>query len=157
MQQLKTAVAVFCTACICAELMGRLLGDVGGRQCIKAAAGLYILVALFHAMPGVRAGLASFVPPDVPAANFGSMEDAVLQEAQRSLAQRLETRLAEETGLTVNLNVTLASSQTGVQVARVEAAIPDGCSSQDRTAIQEWICNILQTDAIVWTDSEEGG
>ena len=51
MQQLKTAVAVFCTACICAELVGQLLGDVRGRQCIKAAAGLYILVALFHALP----------------------------------------------------------------------------------------------------------
>ena len=56
MEEIKTAVAVFCTACICAELVGRLLGDVRGRQCIKAAAGLYILAALFQALPGLRAG-----------------------------------------------------------------------------------------------------
>lgn len=157
MEQLKTAVAVFCTACICAELVGRLLGDVSGRQCIKAAAGLYILVALFHALPGMRAGLASFSPPDVPAASFGTMEDAVLQEAQHSLAQRLETEIAEETGLTVDLAVTLESSQTGVQAVQVKVTMPDGCKTQDRAAVQELLDSALKTDAIIWTEHAERG
>lgn len=159
MQQLKTAVAVFCTACICAELVGRLLGDVWGRQCIKAAAGLYILVALFHALPGIRAGVASFVPPDVPAASFGTMEDVVLQQAQRSLSSRLETQIAEETGLTVTLNITLESTQTGVQVARVEASAPAGTTRQDRDAVQDLLCSTLETeaDAIAWAGQAEGG
>lgn len=157
MQQLKTAVAVFCTACICAELVGRLLGDVGGRQCIKAAAGLYILVALFHALPGMRAGLAAFAPPDVPAASFGTMEDAVLQEAQRSLAQRLEAEIAEETGLTVDLAVTLESSSAGVQAVQVKVTAPDGCSEQDRTAAQDLLRSTLKTDAIAWAEQAERG
>lgn len=159
MQQLKTAVAVFCTACICAELVGRLLGDIWGRQCIKAAAGLYILVALFHALPGIRAGAASFTPPDVPAANFGTMEDVVLEQAQRSLADRLEAQIAEETGLSVALDIALESTQTGVQVARVEASAPAGTTQQQRAAVQELLCSALETgaDVIAWTGQAEGG
>ena len=159
MQQLKTAVAVFCTACICAELVGRLLGDVWGRQCIKAAAGLYILVALFHALPSIRAGVASFTPPDVPAASFGTMEDVVLQQAQRSLADRLEAQIAEETGLAVTLDIVLASTQTGVQVVRAEVSAPAETTPQDRTAVQELLCNTLETgtEAIAWTGQAEGG
>lgn len=159
MQQLKTAVAVFCTACICAELVGRLLGDVWGRQCIKAAAGLYILVALFHALPSIRAGVASFTPPDVPAASFGTMEDVVLQQAQRSLADQLEAQIAEETGLAVTLDIVLASTQTGVQVVRAEVSTPAGTTLQDRTAVQELLCNTLETgaEAIAWTGQAEGG
>lgn len=159
MQQLKTAVAVFCTACICAELVGRLLGDVWGRQCIKAAAGLYILVALFHALPSIRAGVASFTPPDVPAASFGTMEDVVLQQAQRSLADRLEAQIADETGLAVTLDIVLASTQTGVQVVRAEVSTPAGTTLQDRTAVQELLCNTLETgaEAIAWTGQAEGG
>lgn len=159
MQQLKTAVAVFCTACICAELVGRLLGDVWGRQCIKAAAGLYILVALFHALPSIRAGMASFTPPDVPAASFGTMEDVVLQQAQRSLADQLETQIAEETGLAVTLDIALESTQTGVQVVWAEVSAPAGTTQQDRTAVQELLCHTLETeaDAIAWTGQAEGG
>ena len=159
MQQLKTAVAVFCTACICAELVGRLLGDVWGRQCIKAAAGLYILVALFHALPSIRAGVSSFTPPDVPAASFGTMEDVVLQQAQRSLADRLEAQIAEETGLAVTLDIVLAYTQTGVQVVRAEVSAPAGTTQQDRTAVQELLCNTLETgaEAIAWTGQAEGG
>lgn len=159
MQQLKTAVAVFCTACICAELVGRLLGDVWGRQCIKAAAGLYILVALFHALPSIRAGVSSFTPPDVPAASFGTVEDVVLQQAQRSLADQLEAQIADETGLAVTLDIMLASTQTGVQVVRVEVSAPAGTTPQDRTAVQELLCNTLETgaEAIAWTGQAEGG
>ncbi len=159
MQQLKTAVAVFCTACICAELVGRLLGDVWGRQCIKAAAGLYILVALFHALPSIRAGVAFFAPPDVPAASLGTMEDVVLQQAQRSLADRLEAQIAEETGLAVTLDIVLAYTQTGVQVVRAEVSALAGTTQQDRTAVQELLCNTLETgaEAIAWTGQAEGG
>ena len=45
MQALERAAAVFCTACICAELAARFVGPGWGQKCIKAVAGLYILVA----------------------------------------------------------------------------------------------------------------
>lgn len=157
MQQLKTAVALFCTACICAELVGRLLGDVGGRQCIKAAASLYILVTLFHALPGIRAGLVSFTPPDVQASNFGSMTDTVLQQAQLRLAQQLESEIFDETNLSVDLSVLLKTSPTGVQAVQVNVYVPDNCSVQDQDSIQKLLSSTLQTDAIVWIEQAEGG
>ena len=107
MQQLKTAVAVFCIACVCAELVGQLLGDVWGRQCIKAAAGLYILVAFFHALPEIRAGILPFTSPDLPAASFGSVEETILLQAEASLSAQLEEQISHETGLTVSVAVDL--------------------------------------------------
>lgn len=158
MQQLKTAVAVFCTACICAELVGRLLGDIWGRQCIKAAAGLYILIALFHALPSMRAGIDSFAAPELPAAHFGTMEDAVLQEAQRSLSDQMEEQIARETGLTATLSIILEPSQTGIQVVRVEVCAPEA-NEPERAAVQGLLCESLEagTDAIAWVDQLEGG
>ena len=51
MQALERAAAVFCTACICAELAARFVGPGWGQKCIKAVAGLYILVAFADALP----------------------------------------------------------------------------------------------------------
>lgn len=39
MQALERAAAVFCTACICAELLSRFVGQGWGQKCIKAVAG----------------------------------------------------------------------------------------------------------------------
>ena len=36
MQALERAAAVFCTACICAELAARFVGPGWGQKCIKA-------------------------------------------------------------------------------------------------------------------------
>ena len=46
MQALERAAAVFCTACICAELLSRFVGQGWGQKCIKAVAGLYL--SLIH-------------------------------------------------------------------------------------------------------------
>ena len=51
MQTLKSAAVVFCTACICAELLARLTGNSWAQRCIKAVAGLYILVVFARTVP----------------------------------------------------------------------------------------------------------
>lgn len=159
MQQLKTAVAVFCTACICAELVGQLLGDVRGRQCIKAAAGLYILVALFHALPGIRAGAADFALPAVEAERFGTAEEAILRQAEQELAARLEAQILEQTGLAAELAVTLARTGEGVGAAGVEVRLPTGAAASEREAVQSLLCASLAIgpESIVWTEAEQGG
>ena len=118
--------AVFCTACICAELVGQLLGDVRGRQCIKAAAGLYILVALFHALPGIRAGVDGFAPPAAQAASFGTAEETILRQARQDLAARLEAQIRDQTGLEAELAVALARTEEGVCATGVEVRLPEG-------------------------------
>ena len=159
MQQLKTAVAVFCTACICAELVGQLLGDVRGRQCIKAAAGLYILVALFHALPGIRAGAAGFALPTVEAENFGTAGDAILRQAERELDGALEEQILEQTVLAAELAVTLDHTEEGAGAAGVDVRLPAGAEASGREAVQSLLCEALGIgpEAIVWTEAEQGG
>ena len=52
MQALERAAAVFCTACICARAALPLCRAGLGQKCIKAVAGLYILVVFADALPG---------------------------------------------------------------------------------------------------------
>lgn len=159
MQQLKTAVAVFCIACVCAELVGQLLGDSRGRQCIKAAAGLYILIAFFHALPSIRAGFLPPVLPDLPAASFGTQEDIVLLQAEKNLSTRLESQIAEQTGLAVSLHVDLRSFPSGVQAVQVELTAESEIGSQQRAAVEHLVCDALELDAgsIDWAGQAEGG
>ena len=79
MQTLKSAAVVFCTACICAELLARLTGNSWAR-CIKAVAGLYILVVLLQVIPQLRTEVQSFSVPDLSPASMGTLEDAIRAE-----------------------------------------------------------------------------
>ena len=76
MQTLKSAAVVFCTACICAELLARLTGNSWARRCIKAVAGLYILVVLLQ----LRTEVQSFSVPDLSPTSMGTLEDAIRAE-----------------------------------------------------------------------------
>lgn len=80
MQTLKSAAVVFCTACICAELLARLTGNSWARWCIKAVAGLYILVVLLQVIPQLRTEVQSFSVPDLSPTSIGTLEDAIRAE-----------------------------------------------------------------------------
>ena len=82
MQALERAAAVFCTACICAELAARFVGPGWGQKCIKAVAGLYILVVLFHAVPRLRTELQGFSLPEVPSVSMGTLEELLQAELE---------------------------------------------------------------------------
>ena len=79
MQTLKSAAVVLCTACICAELLARLTGNSWARRCIKAVAGLYILV-LLQVIPQLRTEVQSFSVPDLSPTSMGTLEDAIRAE-----------------------------------------------------------------------------
>ena len=78
MQTLKSAAVVFCTACICAELLARLTGNNWARRCIKAVAGLYMV--LLQVIPQLRTEVQSFSVPDLSPASMGTLEDAIRAE-----------------------------------------------------------------------------
>ena len=82
MQELRTATVLFCTGCICAELVMRLTGSGWARRCIKAVAGLYILVVLFHAVPRLRTELQGFSLPEVPSVSMGTLEELLQAELE---------------------------------------------------------------------------
>ena len=103
MQALERAAAVFCTACICAELLSRFVGQGWGQKCIKAVAGLYILVVFADALPGAKAQFAALELPQVPAVSVGSLEDAVLAQTAEELSHTLEERCLSEAGSPLGL------------------------------------------------------
>ena len=107
MQALERAAAVFCTACICAELAARFVGPGWGQKCIKAVAGLYILVAFADALPGAKAQLTAPKLPQAETASVGSLEDAILAQTEEELSRRLEDACLREAGIRVKLRITL--------------------------------------------------
>lgn len=155
MQEIKNAVAVFCTACVCAELVAQLMDDGRLRRCIKAAAGLYILVALAHALPGLRAEAKVFVLPRSQAADFGEMEDAVLRQAERQLAAALEEQCTEQTGQVVRMKITLVQTSAGVAAVAVQAAVSADCPAEAREQIADFLRGALGVEDVEWTAGEE--
>ena len=92
MQALTHAVAVFCIACLCAELLTLFVPPTSSgwaRRCIKAVAGLYILVVFARALSKAWAQLQAFSLPQAQPAFFGTLDDLIASEA---------ARLAEEAG-----------------------------------------------------------
>ena len=92
MQAMTYAVAVFCIACLCAELLTLFVPPSSSgwaRRCIKAVAGLYILVVFARALPKAGVELQKFTPPQSQLVSFGTLEDLIESEA---------ARLAEEAG-----------------------------------------------------------
>lgn len=132
MQALERAAAVFCTACICAELLSRFVGQGWGQKCIKAVAGLYILVVFADALPGAKAQFAALELPQVPAVSLGSLEDAVLAQTAEELSRALEERCLSEAGVLLRLNIILRQTSEGVEAAEVQIVPQDAVTASQK-------------------------
>ena len=157
MQQIKTAVAVFCIACISAELVAQLVGDTRGKQCIKAAAGLYILIAISNALPLLRAQSMEFALPQSQQADFGSAEDLIVQEAQQKLENQLEAQILAQTGWPASLQLTLAQTGQGVEAVEAQVSLPPDCPGDTRAEIASELCSRLGLTSVEFVAEEGGG
>ena len=157
MQQIKTAVAVFCIACISAELVAQLVGDTRGKQCIKAAAGLYILIAISNALPLLRAQSLDLALPQSQQADFGSAEDLIVQEAQQKLENQLEAQILAQTGWPASLQLTLAQTGQGVEAVEAQVALPPDCPGDTRAEIASELCSRLGLASVDFVAEEGGG
>lgn len=101
MQNIKAAVAVFCTACICAELTAQLTGQGWARRSIKAVAGLYILAVVLCALPQAKGEWQTFALPAASSVELGTQKETVLRAATSQLEDTLEARCREELGAEV--------------------------------------------------------
>ena len=144
MQALERAAAVFCTACICAELLTRFVGPGWGQKCIKAVAGLYILVVFADALPEAKAQLTALELPQASAVSVGTFEDAVLAQAETELSRTLENLCAEETGVSVKLDVTLHQTSEGVKAAEVQIVPQWETSAAQKQAVEAFLNEQLQ-------------
>jgi len=144
MQALERAAAVFCTACICAELLTRFVGPGWGQKCIKAVAGLYILVVFADALPGVKAQLTALELPQAAAVSVGTFEDAVLAQTGAELSRTLENLCAEETGVSVKLDITLRQTTESVEASEVQILPQAETSAAQKQAVEAFLNEQLQ-------------
>ncbi len=141
MQELKRAAAVFCIACICAELLSQVTEHGWARRCIKTVAGLYILLVFWNTLPKFRMTIQGFDLPQRSMADMGTLEDTVRLEAETELEQKLEAECVAETGISVKFTVTI--EKTGGGVSSVQAELPAECGTQEQTKVTEFLENRL--------------
>lgn len=138
MQTLKAASAVFCTACICAELLTQLTGEEHGKCGIKAIAGLYILAVALQAIPNLRAEWADITLPSASSVSLGTWDETVLHQTEEQLAQTLEAQCREAAGVTPSITLSLTEAESQVTVH-----LPESCTVEQKQAVERYFQQTL--------------
>ena len=104
MQAFQRAAAVFCMACIGAELVSFFAGQSWAGRCIKAAAGLYILAVLLAQLPRLpgkvlTAFSGSTAPAVLSAMQSDTLETDILTETETRLGSTVPHSAASSSGL----------------------------------------------------------
>lgn len=142
MQNIKAAVAVFCTACICAELTAQLTGQGWARRSIKAVAGLYILAVVLCVLPRAKGEWQTFALPAASSVELGTQKETVLRAAASQLEETLEVRCREELDAEVAIRIELEETSEGVQVHSLTVT-PMGKAEETRDAVEELLQHTL--------------
>ena len=134
MHAFQTAASAFCIACICAEITTLLAGAGWAGRCIKAVAGLYILVILFRLAPQMKLELKS-----AAAVNIQSTETSLLQGAQERLEADLCAECERRFGTKVKLEITLTRTEQTVRAEKVLVIPPAACTSAEQCRIAAYL------------------
>ena len=156
MQALECAAAVFCTACICAELLSRFVGQGWGQKCIKAVAGLYILVVLFRLAPGVKPELKSAMEVVPSSVHIQSAETSILQKAQERLESSLRTECMQRFGVPIELDITLTQEGQTVQAGSAGFTILSECTDAEKQQVAAYLQEALGTASVREIQEEVG-
>ena len=141
MQALERAAAVFCTACICAELAARFVGPGWGQKCIKAVAGLYILVVFARTVPQAHVQLRAFLVPVQEPVSIASPETAILAQTQARLEQTLAEQWCTKTGREASVAVMLKETDS---VCSAQMTLPANCTAEERQQAGAFLQEKLQ-------------
>lgn len=112
MQAFQRATAVFCMACIGAELVSLFGGQSWAGRCIKAVAGLYILAVLLAQLPRLPGKImtafsGNTAPAVTSAAQPDALETEILTETKAQLETYCTAQCSQQFGLDVSVTVTL--------------------------------------------------
>lgn len=148
MQAFQRAAAVFCMACIGAELVSLFGGQSWAGRCIKAVAGLYILAVLLAQLPHLPGKAeAAFSGNTAPAALSVAQSDALEAEILTGAETRLEEYCAaqcrQQFGLDIRVAVTLEKAGQQVVVKKAVAAFPAGCTAAQKQAVLSFLQQTL--------------
>ena len=148
MQAFQRAAAVFCMACIGAELVSLFGGQGWAGRCIKAVAGLYILAVLLTQLPRlpvkVKAAFSgSTAPAAMSAAPSDALETEIMTEAKVRLEEYCTAQCRQQFGLNICTSVTLENAGQQVVVKKAVAAFPAGCTAAQKQAALSFLQQTL--------------
>ena len=148
MQTFQRAAAVFCIACIAAELVTLLVGSLRAARCIKAAAGLYILAVLLSLLPGIPKEIITSLP-DAEAASSSSQWELPEGQILADAAEQLETLCAmqcrQQYGVEIRADITLETIDRQAVVAQAVITFPTGCDARTKKAVLDFLQQELGT------------
>ena len=156
MRAFQTAASAFCIACICAEITTLLVGAGWAGRCIKAVAGLYILVVLFRLAPGVKPELKSAMEVVPSAVRIQSAETSILQKTQERLESSLQAECMQRFGVPIELDITLTQEGQTIQAGSAGFTILSECTDAEKQQVAAYLQEALGT-ASVWEMQEEAG
>ena len=156
MQAFQRAAAVFCMACIGAELVSLFGGQSWAGRCIKAVAGLYILAVLLAQLPHLPGKImtafsGNTAPAAVSTAQSDALETEILTGAETRLEEYCAAQCRQQFGLDIRVSVTLEKAGQQVVVKKAVVAFPAGCTDAQKQAV----LSFLQQTLGVSTAAEE--
>ena len=148
MQAFQRAAAVFCMACIGAELVSLFGGQSWAGRCIKAVAGLYILAVLLAQLPHLpgkvlTAFSGNTAPAALSAAQSDALETEILTGAETRLEEYCAAQCRQQFGLDIRVSVTLEKAGQQVVVKKAVAAFPAGCTDAQKQAVFSFLQQTL--------------
>ena len=156
MHAFQTAASAFCIACICAEITTLLVGAGWAGRCIKAVAGLYILVVLFRLAPGAKPELKSAMEVVPSSVRIQSAEISILQKAQERLESSLRTECMQRFGVPIELDITLTQEGQTIQAGSAVFTILSECTDAKKQQVAAYLQEALGTASVREMQEEVG-
>ena len=152
MQAFQRAAAVFCMACIGAELVSLFGGQSWAGRCIKAVAGLYILAVLLAQLPHLpgkvmTAFSGNTAPATLSAAQSDALEAEILTGAETRLEEYCAAQCRQQFELDIRVSVTLEKAGQQVVVKKAVATFPAGCTDAQKQAVFSFLQQTLGVPA----------
>lgn len=155
MQAFQKAAVMFCLSCICAEMVTLLTGSGWARRCIKALAGLYILVVLLRVFPTAGTELQKMTVPAQDPVELPSADVQILEQAESRLERSLEAECLEQFGVKIELQVTLEQNDKTVRAVRAVMTVPGGSTDLPRCRdAAEYLRQRLDTEVEIRTGED---
>ena len=150
MQAFQRAAAVFCMACIGAELVSLFGGQGWAGRCIKAVAGLYISAVLLAQLPHLQGRVAATfsgntAPAALSAIQSDVLETEILTQTKARLEEYCAVQCRQQFGLDIRVTVTLEKAGQQVVVKKAVAAFPAGCTAAQKQAALSFLQQTLGT------------
>lgn len=150
MQAFQRAAAVFCMACIGAELVSFFAGQSWAGRCIKAAAGLYILAVLLAQLPRLpgkvlTAFSGNTAPAAVSAARPDTLETGDPDRGQSPTGSVLHRTVPSAVWAGHPRDGHAGKSRTAGRGKKAVAALPTGCTAAQKQAVFSLLQQTLGT------------